>query len=317
MGLFLIIAIIFNKTDVFMSEKPWEKNTSEEAIRLRKKAISYIKRDDFNDDDFSEALALIEKAAQLGDAEAQSEFADALRGGGDVTTALKWEKKAAEQGYPKAQHNVAYHYQNGIGTPVNQEQQFYWYKKAAENGFTESKHSLAVCYLNGVGTPQDFKKAIDWLEKAANEGHATAKRRLGACYVEGMAGLAADREKGWSLIREAASLGDEQAKNLIRDKDKGANAASKGGCYIATCLYGSYDCPQVWTLRRYRDSHLSNSWFGRLFIRIYYAVSPKIVESFGDKKWFNRVCKPIIDNIVRTLQNNGIDSSPYSEYIDL
>ena len=27
------------------------------------------------------------------------------------------------------------------------------------------------------------------------------------------------------------------------------------GCYIATAVYGSYDCPQVWTLRRYR-SHI-------------------------------------------------------------
>ena len=23
--------------------------------------------------------------------------------------------------------------------------------------------------------------------------------------------------------------------------------ANKSGCYIATCVYGSYDCPQVWT----------------------------------------------------------------------
>ena len=30
----------------------------------------------------------------------------------------------------------------------------------------------------------------------------------------------------------------------------------KQGCYVATCVYGSYDCPQVWTLRRYRDDVL-------------------------------------------------------------
>jgi len=80
--------------------------------------------------------------------------------------------------------------------------------------------------------------------------------------------------------------------------------SSGGGCYIATCVYGSYDCPEVCTLRRYRDSELSSSWFGRRFIRFYYVVSPKIVKLLGDKMWFNRLCKPVLDNIVRALQNN-------------
>ena len=33
----------------------------------------------------------------------------------------------------------------------------------------------------------------------------------------------------------------------------------KSGCYIATAVYGSYDCPQVWTLRRYRDYTLAET----------------------------------------------------------
>jgi len=79
---------------------------------------------------------------------------------------------------------------------------------------------------------------------------------------------------------------------------------SSGACYIATCVYGSYDCPEVWTLRQFRDNELSNLWLGRQFIRIYYAVSPKIVELFGNKKWFSRLWKPIIDKIVHKLQRN-------------
>jgi len=84
-------------------------------------------------------------------------------------------------------------------------------------------------------------------------------------------------------------------------------------CYVATCVYGSYDCPEVWTLRRYRDGKLSNTCFGRQFIRVYYAVSPKIVELFGNGKWFNGLCKPILNKFVRALQNSGVDSSPYSD----
>jgi len=79
----------------------------------------------------------------------------------------------------------------------------------------------------------------------------------------------------------------------------------RDGCYIATCVYGSYDCPEVWTLRQFRDNELSNLWLGRQFIRIYYAVSPKIVELFGNRKWFAKLWKPIIDKIVCKLQNSG------------
>ena len=47
----------------------------------------------------------------------------------------------------------------------------------------------------------------------------------------------------------------------------GYNHSSSGGCYIATCAYGSYDCPEVWTLRRFRDNTLAKNIFGRAFIK--------------------------------------------------
>ena len=90
-------------------------------------------------------------------------------------------------------------------------------------------------------------------------------------------------------------------------------SCGEGGCYVATCVYGSYDCPEVWTLRRFRDNSLSNSWFGMQFIQMYYAISPKIVDIFGNKKWFNLICKSVLDKFIRKLQNNGVDNSPYSD----
>lgn len=43
------------------------------------------------------------------------------------------------------------------------------------------------------------------------------------------------------------------------------NMGNMGGCYVATAVYGSYDCPQVWTLRRFRDYTLAETWYGRAF----------------------------------------------------
>jgi len=112
-----------------------------------------------------------------------------------------------------------------------------------------------------------------------------------------------DITKGnWAVMNELAT----EIEKLVEVK--------KGGCYIATCIYGSYNCPEVWTLRRYRDTTLSSSWLGRQAIQIYYAISPTIVDVFGGKKWFNRLCKPLLNNFIQKLQKKGLDSSFYSDY---
>ena len=88
---------------------------------------------------------------------------------------------------------------------------------------------------------------------------------------------------------------------------------SKGGCYIATCVYGSYDCPEVWTLRRYRDKRLAKSFLGRLFIRIYYFTSPKLVKAFGARHWFRELWKNRLDKKVQKLMAQGYENTPYND----
>ncbi len=86
---------------------------------------------------------------------------------------------------------------------------------------------------------------------------------------------------------------------------------SGGGCYVATAVYGSYDCPEVWTLRRYRDNTLAKTWYGRAFIHTYYAISPTLVKWFGNTSWFKKLWKGKLDRMVKALQENGYDSTPY------
>lgn len=86
-----------------------------------------------------------------------------------------------------------------------------------------------------------------------------------------------------------------------------------GGCYVATAVYGSYDCPQVWTLRRYRDNTLAKTWYGRAFVRTYYAVSPTLVKWFGETEWFKRMWKGRLDSMVERLQAEGVESTPYED----
>ncbi len=100
----------------------------------------------------------------------------------------------------------------------------------------------------------------------------------------------------------------EEILSVCRKKSE-----NKGGCYIATCVYGSYDCPQVWTLRRFRDNTLKKKWCGRLFIRCYYAISPTLVRWFGKKKWFRGFWKYKLDKMVFNLNNRGVDNTYYRD----
>lgn len=87
----------------------------------------------------------------------------------------------------------------------------------------------------------------------------------------------------------------------------------KGCCYVATAVYGSYDCPEVWTLRRYRDSYLMERPLGRLFVKLYYAVSPKFIALFGNTDWFNRFFKARLDVLVNKLHEKGYSDLPYKD----
>ncbi len=89
--------------------------------------------------------------------------------------------------------------------------------------------------------------------------------------------------------------------------------AKKQGCYIATCVYGSYDCPKVWALRRYRDDILASVWYGRVFIRAYYAISPVLVKWFGKKRWFKALWESVLDKLISKICANGIDNTPYND----
>ena len=101
-----------------------------------------------------------------------------------------------------------------------------------------------------------------------------------------------------------------QSSNTNRDSGSNSGSNSGGGCYIATAVYGSYDCPQVWTLRRYRDYTLAEKWYGRLFIRSYYAISPTLVKWFGNTEWFKHFWHSRLNKIVKHLLSVGIENTP-------
>ena len=91
---------------------------------------------------------------------------------------------------------------------------------------------------------------------------------------------------------------------------------SSDGCYIATAVYGTYDCPELWVLRRFRDyglrkSIIGTALIGTAFVQFYYAVSPRLVRRFRNAERINRVSKSVLDLLVRQLKKRGFEETPY------
>jgi hypothetical protein len=93
------------------------------------------------------------------------------------------------------------------------------------------------------------------------------------------------------------------AKPVATSNVPAQQPAQKEGCYIATAVYGSYDAPQVMTLRRFRDEVLSRTALGRWFIRTYYRLSPSIAERLKEAKLINHLVRSILDKLVSKLNH--------------
>lgn len=118
--------------------------------------------------------------------------------------------------------------------------------------------------------------------------------------------------QGWKAVDPNHSISSDFEMKYQKVQQRRAKA-QKSGCYVATAVYGSYDCPQVWTLRRFRDNTLAETWYGRAFIRMYYAVSPPLVKWFGKTEWFKNLWKPMLDRMVQRLNDSGVESTSYND----
>lgn len=74
--------------------------------------------------------------------------------------------------------------------------------------------------------------------------------------------------------------------------------SKKSGCYIATMAYGDHEHPQVIILRQFRDDILLNNSLGKMFVKLYYFISPRIVFFLKDNESINRFIRKILDKLI-------------------
>ncbi len=119
----------------------------------------------------------------------------------------------------------------------------------------------------------------------------------------------------WDEIKDSGITPSEIRKIIIDTIAYNSIQAEKSSkhCYIATAVYGSYDCPEVRILRRFRDFTLQNSLLGRLFIKSYYRISPILLKWFGHIFWFKRFCKFFLDKMIFILKSKGVSDETYND----
>lgn len=128
--------------------------------------------------------------AKSGEAEAQNALGEAYYDGKGVTEnlteAVKWFTKAAEQENAKAQYNLGICYYYGYGVQYRDRREAVkWYTKAAEQGLPMAQCNLGVCYKYGNGVEKNFEEAVKWYTKAANQEYARAQYNLALSYDKG------------------------------------------------------------------------------------------------------------------------------------
>lgn len=170
------------------------------------------------------SIGFLQKAAEQGNAQAQSILGACYLEGGGVTRneneGAKWLTKAAEQGLSGAQLPLGVCYFNGVGVSKDAKEAVRWFTKAAEQGSPEAELNLAKCYSQGTGTDANQIEANKWFAKAAEHGNPLAQCTLGARYSSGN-GVTKDNKEAARLFAKAAEQGMPEAQFFL------------AGCYFS------------------------------------------------------------------------------------
>lgn len=79
-----------------------------------------------------------------------------------------------------------------------------------------------------------------------------------------------------------------------------SRAVADRRCFIASAVYGEA-APETEFLRLWRDRCLMHSWLGRLAVRGYYAISPRVAPILAENLFITEIVKAILDRFVSLL----------------
>jgi hypothetical protein len=85
-----------------------------------------------------------------------------------------------------------------------------------------------------------------------------------------------------------------------------ADSSSSGGggaCFIATAAFGNYGAPEVILLRKFRDRFLMTNEPGRLFVDVYYRLSPSLAGFISQYDSLRSATRLALQPLIFTIQH--------------
>ena len=172
------------------------------------------------------SFALGNPDTSFGDTAKQYNRALSLKKNGTYPQAYKLLLQLAEQGHAEAQFDVGSLLDFGLGVPKDHGESLKWYRKSAQNGSPRALAYLGFAYFTGMGDfPKDRIQAKKLYLQAAEQGHARAQSYLGGMYFSG-SGIPQDNVlayKWWALSSKHFPSGknkDYALKDLKQLKKK-------------------------------------------------------------------------------------------------
>ena len=167
----------------------------------------------------AETIDEIIAKAEQGDAKAQVALGFRYNTGlfgveKDLRKAVKWYRKAAEQGDAGGQYHLGNAYEIGEGVEQDFREAVKWYRKAAEQGNASGQIALGFAYGGGKGVAKNQREAVRWHRKAVEQAHYFLQQMLGDAYWDGK-GVEKDRSEAVRIFRMAAEQGNARAQTNL------------------------------------------------------------------------------------------------------
>jgi serine/threonine protein kinase/rRNA-processing protein FCF1 len=182
------------------------------------------------------------------------------------------------------------------------------------------KCQTVACKRCGTQTPKSYLKYGTCSVCHSKENTLDISRKCSVCgkpfltyghiwwHQDKYKPIPTSHKRGDQNCRPAIAQAAPQARSQPSVPTQQSNSS---GCYIATYIYSTYDCPELWVLRRYRDETLKSSAVGRLFIKAYYYLSPRLISKFGKCTVFNKMASIIVNRIVAALNHQCVSNERY------
>lgn len=127
--------------------------------------------------DYSEAIKWFKKAAEQGNVSAQYMLGICYKNGfGEYGEAMKWFRTAAEKGNAEAQYELGYCYEYRLG---DKKEASYWYRKAIENGYTKGNKPILATDNDSISAEaREIDIVIDKLNGMEDPGEDLSKKEI-------------------------------------------------------------------------------------------------------------------------------------------